>query len=184
MYLIRWQDSIYQSGTSHAFMSAIMLSSSPFPFRTLSMILKERSFSTPIRIRYVIISSRVQIAVDRVQYPCEIKYSALSCHTLVPWDRPEIRTRSEKLFGFVCSSMFITKWVPSSGSPRLPSLQPPMSSGLMPSARGDSNRDNTSWSSIRIAAASTSVRSSSIRIMVGSWCPKISSFNRFESILW
>ena len=44
---------------------------------------------------------------------------ALPSHTSVPWDRPEIRIRSEKDSGLVSRSIWITKSVPDRKSTRL-----------------------------------------------------------------
>ena len=77
------------------------------------------------------ISSRVQIAVEIVALPSSIRVCAFPSHTSVPWDSPAIRTRSEKYFGFVSINICIAKSVPNSGIPRHPSLQPPISSGLI-----------------------------------------------------
>ena len=41
--------------------------------------------------------TRVQMAVEIVAFPSWISVCALPSHTSVPWDRPAIRTRSEKL---------------------------------------------------------------------------------------
>ena len=122
------------------------------------------------------------LAVEIVALPSSIRVCALPSHTSVPCDRPEIRIRSENDCGFVSRSIWITKSVPNSGTPRHPSGQPPMSSGLMPSASVLLNSDMTSGLSSGIVCASRCVISSSIRIMVGSSCPRISSFRRFPSM--
>lgn len=49
---------------------------------------------------------------------------ALPTHTFVPWEKPEMRTSSEKFFGFVSSSIFRTKRVPYSGRPMEPTVFP------------------------------------------------------------
>ena len=51
MYLIFLHDQMYQSGTSWAFISSSHSGFNPFPFRTLSMIVKESSLSSPLSIR-------------------------------------------------------------------------------------------------------------------------------------
>ncbi|EJW96116.1 hypothetical protein EVA_15777 [gut metagenome] len=51
MYLIFLQDQIYHSGTLCSLMVASHSSRSPFPFRTLSIMVKARLLSTPILIR-------------------------------------------------------------------------------------------------------------------------------------
>ena len=142
------------------------------------MILKDFSDSTPIWIRYSMISSRVQIAVEMVATPLMIRSCALPSHTLVPWDRPEIRTRSENALGFASITICIAKSVPNSGMPNAPNFVPPICSGVMPNASVFWNRLITSCPSSGIVRGSLPVRSCSIRIMVGSSCPRISSFNR------
>ena len=79
-------------------------------------------------------SSRVQMAVWMVAVPSLISTSAFPCHTSVPCASPAIRTRSVSPFGFASSTMFMAKSVPNSGMPSVPSLQPMISSGVMPSA--------------------------------------------------
>ena len=124
------------------------------------------------------ISSRVQIAVEIVAFPSWISVCALPSHTSVPCDRPEIRTRSEKYFGCASMTICIAKSVPNSGIPRHPSLHPPISSDVMPSADVFWKSDITSLSSSGMVVGSIPVRSWSIRIIVGSSCPRMSSFNR------
>ena len=51
MYLIRLQDSIYQSGTLFSIISASCSSVMLFPFLTRSMMVKESCFGTPLEIR-------------------------------------------------------------------------------------------------------------------------------------
>ena len=46
----------------------------------------------------------MQIAVEIVAFPSSIRVCAFPNHTSVPWDRPEIRIRSEKLCGFVINT--------------------------------------------------------------------------------
>ena len=123
-------------------------------------------------------------AVDIVAFPERISSCALLSHTSVPWDNPEIRTRSEKFFGFVSRSICMTNSVPNSGMPRLPRSHPISSSGVTFSAEVSANNDNTSWLSREMVFASSPVRSSSIRIIVGSSCPSISSFSRLWSMEW
>ena len=124
------------------------------------------------------------MAVDSSQFPCAIKYCALFNHTSVPCDNPEIRTKSEKVFGCVSRSICITNSVPNSGTPREPKSQPSKSSAVMCKASKLANKESTFSSSKRIVFASTPVKSSNIRIMVGSSCPRISSFNKLWSIEW
>ena len=97
---------MYHSGTSCSNISFLYSGQSlhfPFatvPLRTRSMIVKDSSLSSPLLIRYVIISSRVQIAVEMVALPLLIRSCALFSHTSVPWDNPEIRIESESVCGF------------------------------------------------------------------------------------
>ena len=126
------------------------------------------------------ISSRVQIAVEIVAFPSWISVWAFPSHTSVPWDRPAIRTRSEKLCGFVSTSICMAKSVPNSGIPRAPRGQPPISSGVIPSALCILEKRHHFFvikRNVFYASRSMSV-SSSIRIMVGSSCPRISSFRQ------
>ena len=175
---------MYQSSTPAAFMASIHSGFRPLPLRTLSMMVKDRLGSTPIWIRYSMISSRVQMAVEMVALPSLMKRWALFSHTSVPWDRPEIRMRSEKDWGLASTTIWITKSVPNSGMPRQPKGQPSISSGLIPRASVFLNRDMTFGSSRGIVLASMPVRSSSMRIMVGSSCPRMSSFSRLWSMEW
>ena len=142
------------------------------------------SDSKPLLMRYIIISSRVQIAVEIVASPFKITVCALLSHTSVPCDNPEILTKSEKVCGLVSISIWITKSVPNSGIPSAPNGQPPISSGLIPSASVLANNDITSLLSRGIFLASNPVMSSNILIIVGSSCPRISSFKRLWSIEW
>ena len=140
---------MYHSGTSCSNISFLYSGQSlhfPFatvPLRTRSMIVKDSSLSSPLLIRYVIISSRVQIAVEMVALPLLIRSCALFSHTSVPWDNPEIRIRSESVCGFVSTTIWITKSVPNSGIPRHPTGHPPISSGVIPSADVSWNKDIT-----------------------------------------
>ena len=173
---------MYQSGTLCSRISLSCSGVSPLPLRTASMILKECSGSTPQLMRFSMMSSRVQIAVPSLQKPSRIKYWALSSQTLVPWERPEMRMSSEKVFGFVSLSMPMTKLVPNSGTPSVPRSTPSISSGLTPSASVPVKSDSTPLSSSGTRCGSVPVRSCSMRMMVGSSCPSISSFSRFVSM--
>ena len=128
------------------------------------------------------ISSRVQMAVEMVAVPLMIRSLALPSHTSVPWESPEMRTRSEKALGWASITICMAKSVPNSGIPRIPSFVPPIWSGVTPKASVFWNRDMTSAPSSGMVSGSTPVRSCSIRIMVGSSCPRISSFSRLWSI--
>ena len=128
------------------------------------------------------ISSRVQIQVEIVAVPSSIRVWAFPSHTSVPCDSPAIRIRSENSFGWVSINMPMAKSVPNSGIPSAPRGVPSMSSGSMPRADVFWNRDMTALSSSGICVGSIPVRSCNIRIMVGSSCPRISSFKRLWSI--
>ena len=51
MYLIFLHDQIYQSGTPTAFIASSISGYKPVPFRTLSIVVKERLGSMPMLIR-------------------------------------------------------------------------------------------------------------------------------------
>ena len=120
-------DHIYQSGTPCAIISSFHSGQSlhlPFatiPFLTASIILKALSDSSPIEIRYVMISSRVHIHVEIVAVPFSISVCAFPSQTSVPCERPAILIRSENSFGCVSISMPMAKSVPNSGIPSAPS---------------------------------------------------------------
>ena len=86
------------------------------------------------------ILSRVEIVSFRVIVPFSMSVWALPSHTSVPWDKPEIRSKSANVFGFVSNSMPRTNFVPNSGIPKVPVSQP-ISSAVTPNASGDSKRD-------------------------------------------
>ena len=123
MYLIFLQESIYHSGTSFSLMRASCSGVNPFPLRTLSIILKDGFGSKPFFIKYIIISSRQQIASFKVTIPCFIISCALLSHTSVPCDKPEILINSSKVVGLVSSSIPRTNFVPNSGTPKLPTSE-------------------------------------------------------------
>ena len=95
-------------------------------------------------------------------------------HTSVPWEKPEIRTSSEKFLGLVSSSMPRTKGVPYSGSPRAPTVTPlfPITDascwGVMPSASVELKRESVFLSSKGMDIGSIPVISWSIRMTFGS----------------
>ena len=182
IYFIFSHDQMYQSGTPCAVISFFHSSLSPLPLRTDSMMVNDSSLSKPIWIKYTIISSRVQMAEEIVAVPSSISFCALPSHTSVPCERPEIRTRSENSCGFASITICIAKSVPNSGMPSAPSWQPPISSGVIPRADVFLNSDITEGSSNGISLGSMPVKSSSRRIIVGSSCPRISSFNRLWSM--
>ena len=76
----------------------------------------------------------------RVITPSAISSLAFPTHTFVPWERPDILKRSENVSGFVSISIFLTNFVPNSGTPKVPVGQF-ICSGLSPSASGDWKRD-------------------------------------------
>ena len=150
MYLIFIQESMYHSGTLWSRIACLcssVKSFGAFPLRTISIILNAILGSRPFCRRYVIMLSRVPMTSEMVQVPFLMRSCAFPSHTSVPWDKPEICSRSEKVFGFASTSICRTKGVPSSGSEKVPVWQS-MSSGVTPSALGDSNRDITSGSLI------------------------------------
>ena len=186
---------MYQSGTlcwcitSSSFISLPLFLSlyiwRPLPFRTCSIIWKLTCGSMPLCIRYTIMSSRVQIAVEIVHLPSSINVWAFPSHTSVPWDKPDMLTRSEILVGFVSTSIWITKSVPSSGSPNEPVGHPSISSDVIPSASGPVNKDITFGSLIGTSLLTLVFVNFSRRlIIVGSSCPRISSFNKLASMAW
>ena len=106
---------------------------------------------------------------------------ALPIHTSVPWDRPEMRISSSIVVGCVSSSIWRTNFVPNSGTPYVPVLEP-ICSGVTPSACVPENSEITSGSVSGRVRASTPVKSISMRIIVGSSCPRTSSFTRTSCI--
>ena len=116
------------------------------------------------------------MASFNLQVPFLISSCALSSHTFVPWEKPEIRTRSEKVCGLESSSMPRTNFVPHSGTARLATWSPCNCSGVNPIPSVEENRLSVLGSSKGIVFASMPVKSSNIRIIVGSSWPRISSF--------
>ena len=84
---------MYQSGTPCSRISSSAPSGSPLPFRTASMILKERLGSIPLEIRNSMMSSRQPMASLTLAVPEVIRSLALPSHTSVPWEKPDSRTR-------------------------------------------------------------------------------------------
>ena len=181
MYFIFLHESIYQSGTLNSLIISSCSGFNPFPLRTLSIILNDLSGGTPCFIKYVIMSSLVQIASLSVAVPFFIKSCALFSHTSVPCDTPDILISSSNVVGFVSISMSRTNFVPNSGTPNEPTCEF-ICSGVTPNAFVELNNDIVSLSSSGIDFGSTPVISCSILITVGSSCPSISSFRRFLSI--
>ena len=159
MYLILRQESIYHCGTPCSSICSGQPGLSPFPLRTLSIMVKESSLSMPFPIRYIIISSLQQIAVEIVATPLMMSVCAFPSHTSVPCESPEIRTRSAKQVGFASITICMAKSVPNSGIPSAPSFVPPISSGEMPSADVSLKRLITSGESSGIVFGSIPVRS-------------------------
>ena len=91
-------------------------------------------------------SSRVETASFRGTVPDVIRSWALFSQTSVPWEKPEMRTNSEKVLGLVSTSIWRTKDVPNSGMPRLPTFEP-SSSGVTPRALVELNRLKVAGSS-------------------------------------
>ena len=120
---------IYQSGTSWAIMSSFHSSHMahlPFatmPLRTASMILKDFSDSTPMldQIDHDIVTGTDGGGNRCLAAPGSESW-AFPSHTSVPWDRPEIRTRSENDLGLASITICIAKSVPNSGIPKAPQL--------------------------------------------------------------
>ena len=124
-------------------------------------------------------SSLVAITSAILQVPSRTRICALFVQTSVPWLRPEILIKSEKSCGCVSTSIFRTKSVPNSGIPNVETSEP-SSSFVKPSGSVDTNIFKISGSSSFIESLLTPVKSSSILIMVGPSCPRISSFKMFE----
>ncbi len=157
---------MYQSGTDTCFICWISASDSGFPFLTFSAMPNATAGSSPCFIRYRYMSSRVAITCSKVATPSLIRSLALLAHTSVPWDNPDILTRSAKHLGLVSVSMFLTNLVPNSGIPTV-------ASGFSPE-----NSLRVSGSSIGILVGSTPVSSRRILSTVGSSWPRISILTR------
>ena len=147
------------------------------------MIVKAILGSNPACIRYTMISSRQPITVFRVAIPSLIKSCALPNQTSVPWDKPDNCKSSAKVVGCVSSTIPRTKLVPNSGIPNIP-VGVPICSGVTPKISVPEKSFITSGSSARISFGSIPDKSCNLRIIVGSSCPRISSFNTFSSISW
>ena len=128
-------------------------------------------------------SSRHPITVDRSAIPALIKSWAFPNQTSVPWDKPESWSNSAKVVGWVSSTMPRTKLVPNSGIPSIP-VEVPICSGVTPRISVPEKRAMTPGSSIGISFGSMPDKSWSLRIMVGSSCPRTSSLRTFSSISW
>ena len=121
------------------------------------------------------------MACPTVAVPDMMRSRALPNHTSVPWEKPDSRTKVSNWVGLVSSSMPRTKLVPNSGMAAAP-VGPKIGSSSNPSTFDEVKMDMVSRSSRGICLASTPVRSSSIRIMVGSSWPSMSNFKRFSSM--
>ena len=128
-------------------------------------------------------SSR-QPTVSRTEaVPLTIRSRALPSHTSVPWEKPDRRTRVLKSLGWVSTSMPRVNRVLNSGMATAP-VGPNSSSFSKPRTLEEVKMLMVSGSSRGMARALTPVRSSSIRIMVGSSWPSMSSFSRLSSMQW
>ena len=120
-----------------------------------------------MEMRYSMISSR-QPTVSRTEaVPLTISSRALPSHTSVPWEKPDRRTNVLKSLGRVSISIPRVKRVLNSGMATAP-VGPSSSSFSKPSTLEETKMLMVSGSSSGIWRALTPVRSSSIRIMVGS----------------
>ena len=131
------------------------------------------------------ISSRVQIAVEIVAFPSWISVCAFPSHTSVPWESPAIRIRSEKYFGLRINQHLhgkIRTKLRDSQASKFTSSDI-LRLDLQCFCAGKQGHDIPS-DPAESSRALIPVRSSSIRIMVGSSCPRISSFSRFASMEW
>ena len=146
------------------------------------MITKDCLGSIPRCSKYSMISSRVQMVSFNSAIPCWTMVCALFSHTSVPWDRPEIRTSSAKVVGLVSSSIWRTNFVPNSGTPKVPTLEL-ISSSVTPKALVFKNRLMVASSPKGMVLGSKPVKSCSMRSMVGSSCPRMSSFKRVSCSL-
>ena len=115
------------------------------------------------------------MASFNLQVPFLMRSCALSSHTFVPCEKPEIRTKSENVWGRESSSMPRTNFVPHSGTAKLATWSPCNCSGVKPIPSVEENKLNVFGSSNGIVLASIPVKSSNIRMMVGSSWPRISS---------
>ncbi len=143
IYLIFKQLLMYHSGTPWSRISCFISSVrslGAFPFRVISMILKASLGSILYWMyRVVIMLSRVPMTLEMVQVPVVIRSLALPTQTSVPWERPEIWSRSEKFLGFASISIPRTKLVPISGRARVP-VSILMSERSTPSSAGQVKR--------------------------------------------
>ena len=97
----------------------------------------------------------------------KIRSRALPSHTSVPCEKPERRMSVSNFVGCVSWSMPRVKPVPNSGMAQEPT-GPRIGSSSKPRTLLEVKMDIVSLSSSGIFCASTPVRSSSMRIMVGS----------------
>ena len=183
MYFIFLHESMYHSGILYSLIIASCSSFRPFPLRTFSIILNEASDGKPFFIKYVIMSSLVQIASFRVTVPLFISVCALFSHTSVPCDKPDILISSSNVVGIVSNNIPLTNFVPNSGTPNEPTFEL-ICSGSNPKALVELNKLIVFLSSNGIVVGSIPVKSCNILIIVGSSCPSISSLSRFLSIEW
>ena len=128
-------------------------------------------------------SSRQPTVESTVAVPETIRSRALPSHTSVPWEKPDRRMRVLNRSGWVSQSIWRVNLVLNSGTATAP-VGPKIGSSSYPRGAELVKMVMVSLSSRGISWALTPVRSSIIRIMVGSSCPSMSSFSRLSSILW
>ncbi len=117
---------MYQSGTLSSLIICSCSSVSPFPFRTPSMILKDASCSSPWLIKYTMISSRQQIAVEITASPVSINVWAFPDISSIRQTRNTDKIR-KALWMRILKHLNL-KFVPNSGTPSDPSGVPSISS--------------------------------------------------------
>ena len=158
-------------------------SAMPLPLRTFSIVLKESKGSMPLCMRYIMMSSRAEMAFLMVHWPLLMRSWALPSQTSVPWEKPDMRTRSEKTSGCVSSIIWRVNGVRNSGMPKVP-LVAPSSSGVTPRAVVELKMDMVAASSNGMVFGSRCVRSSSILMTVGSSWPRMSSLTSRLLMEW
>ena len=111
---------MYQSGTPAARISSSAPSGRPLPFRTASIILKDRFSGMPQEMRYSMMSSRHPMAWSTVAVLEVMRSLALPSHTSVPWEKPDSRRRVSNRVGMVSMSMPRVNRVLNSGMATAP----------------------------------------------------------------
>ena len=127
--------------------------------------------------------SRVPITSEISQVPFLISSCALPVQTSVPWERPEICNRSEKVFGCASKSIWQTNEVPISGIDSVPVFQA-MSSSVTPSGSGLVQRRMICGSQTSTSITGIPVKSSKWRYSVGTSWPRISNFKIVSCKEW